>query len=397
MPKVVRFKEPAKLRITVKNSVDKPIIIARVPTMDNRSFQRLIFLYPQFNVHGTKVTYILYYVVFNITIHFCYFLFLNSSARANATIEGNVTITKAVVTKNTLHFEASGPEGATGWINVTFPMVNTTEIKVFINKVKLTPPRFPIITTNGTHYFIYFEFTSSTKSIAILFSLEPPIANFTWAPSIPKVNQSVTFDGSSSSADGVSIVSYEWGFGHGGHSSGKIVAHTYTASGFYTVTLNITDSEGFWDIEQKQIQVVQPCGPKAEFTATPETADVGESVKFDASDSLSGFDGTHGMPITEYRWDFGGSINITTPTPIVYYSFISPGIYYVTLTVYAPGATLEMDSTTHKVTVISAPVGGYSIPIKGYTTEKPLTLYLALTAILTVGFAIVKRRKKQQN
>jgi hypothetical protein len=62
----------------VKNSVDKPIIIARVPTMDNRSFQRLIFLYPQFNVHGTKVTYILYYVVFNITIHFCYFLFLNS-------------------------------------------------------------------------------------------------------------------------------------------------------------------------------------------------------------------------------------------------------------------------------------------------------------------------------
>jgi hypothetical protein len=47
----------------VKNSVDKPIIIARVPTMDNRSFQRLIFLYPQFNVHGTKVTYILYYQI----------------------------------------------------------------------------------------------------------------------------------------------------------------------------------------------------------------------------------------------------------------------------------------------------------------------------------------------
>jgi len=144
-------------------------------------------------------------------------------------------------------------------------------------------------------------------------------------------------------------------------------------------------------------QVVQPYGPTADFTVAPETTTVGESVKFDASDSLSGFNGTHEMPIVEYRWDFGGGINITTSTPIVYYSFISPGIYYVTLTVYAPGATPETDSVTHKVTTFSVPVGGYSVPIKGYTTEKPLTLYLALVAILTVSFTIAKRRKKQQN
>jgi len=87
----------------------------------------------------------------------------------NATIRSNVTITNAVVTKNTLHFDASGPSGSTGWINVTFPMVNTTNIKVFINKENLTPPPFPIITTNGTHYFIYFEFTLSTHTIAIQF------------------------------------------------------------------------------------------------------------------------------------------------------------------------------------------------------------------------------------
>ena len=62
MPKVIRLKEPAKLRITVKNSVDKPIIIARVPTMDNRSFQRLISV-SSVSVHGTKVTYILYYEI----------------------------------------------------------------------------------------------------------------------------------------------------------------------------------------------------------------------------------------------------------------------------------------------------------------------------------------------
>lgn len=91
------------------------------------------------------------------------------------TIEGNVTITNILVKKNTLHFDASGPDGSTGWINVTFPMVNTTEIKVFINKEKLTPPPFPIITTNGTHYFIYFEFPLSTHSIDIQFAPTVPV------------------------------------------------------------------------------------------------------------------------------------------------------------------------------------------------------------------------------
>jgi parallel beta-helix repeat protein len=88
-----------------------------------------------------------------------------------ATIESNVTITNAIVTKSTLHFDASGPSGFVGWINVTFPMVNTTEIKVFINEVKLTPPPFPIITTNGTHYFIYFEITLSTHNISIQYAI----------------------------------------------------------------------------------------------------------------------------------------------------------------------------------------------------------------------------------
>jgi hypothetical protein len=38
------------------------------------------------------------------------------------------------------------------------------------------------------------------------------------------------------------------------------------------------------------------------------------------------------------------------------------------------------------------PVGGYSFPIEGYTTTKPLTTYLALIGILVVGFTVVKRK-----
>ena len=141
-----------------------------------------------------------------------------------------------------------------------------------------------------------------------------------------------------------------------------------------------------------------PYGPKAEFTASPETARVNEPVKFDASTSKSGFNGTHTMLIAEYQWDFGDGNKTTTATPIVYHNFHSPGIYYVTLTVYAPGAIPETNATSRRITVISIPVGGYSFPIKTPTIEKPLTPYFVLIAILTMGFTTIKRkstRKKQ--
>jgi ABC-type transport system substrate-binding protein len=137
-----------------------------------------------------------------------------------------------------------------------------------------------------------------------------------------------------------------------------------------------------------------PAPPKAMFTATPETAKVGEPVKFDASSSLPGWNGTHEMPITEYRWDFGDGNKTTTSTPIVYHTFQDSGIFNVTLTVYAPRATPETNATTYKVSVywISIPVGGYSFPIEVHIAEKPSTLYVALVVILTVVSAVIMRK-----
>jgi len=66
--------------------------------------------------------------------------------------------------------------------------------------------------------------------------------------------------------------------------------------------------------------------------------------------------------------------------------------YYSTVLIGDP--TLKIKTP---IIVPAIPVGGYSFPIKAYTTTKPLTLYLALIAILTVSFTIAKRRKKQQS
>ncbi|MEM3874827.1 MAG: PKD domain-containing protein [Candidatus Bathyarchaeia archaeon] len=219
-----------------------------------------------------------------------------------------------------------------------------------------------------------------------------PTASFTWTPSIPKVGETVTFDASASTANGGTIVDYAWNFGDGSIAHGKIVTHSYSSPGTYTVTLNVTDSNGLWNIEQKQITVVQPHGPKADFKAVPENARVGEKIKFDASASLPGWNGTHNMPITEYRWNFGDGNTTVTSQPIIYHSYNTAGNYYVTLTVYAPGATPETDSTTVRITVFTVPVGGQSVSVETPIVEKGLAVYLVSVLVVTAAFAAYKRK-----
>jgi PKD repeat protein len=260
--------------------------------------------------------------------------------------------------------------------------------------------------SEGSHSItVYASYISGNMgaSSRVFFTVripKPPTANFTWSPYLPKAGEFVIFDASSSTPNGGTIIQYEWNFGDGKYATGQIVTHTYSGPGICIVTLNVADSEGLWGVEQKPIQVVQPHGPKAEFTLTPETAKIGELVKFDASSSLSGWNGTHNMPITEYRWDFGDGNRTTTSTPIIHHRFSSSGIYYVTLIVYAPGATPETDSThtTRRVTVIAIPVGGYSISIQVRTkTEPVLPYYIALVATLTAIFTKLRPKTKRKH
>ncbi|UCC57988.1 MAG: PQQ-binding-like beta-propeller repeat protein [Candidatus Bathyarchaeum sp.] len=100
--------------------------------------------------------------------------FTVSELAIGVVIDSNVNFTRKYVTRNAMNFNVSGPAGLIGYINITFPKINTTEIVVFIDDIELVLP-FPIINTNGTHYFIYFEFTLSTHTIKTQFApLAPP-------------------------------------------------------------------------------------------------------------------------------------------------------------------------------------------------------------------------------
>ena len=147
--------------------------------------------------------------------------------------------------------------------------------------------------------------------------------------------------------------------------------------------------------------VVEPYGPEAEFSAIPQIAEAGELVKFNASNSSAGFNGTDEMPINLYCWDFGDGNKTCTSTPIIYHSFSDPAIYYVTLEVYAFGAIPDKDSTTRFVAISQAipPIGGYSTQTRKYTIATPLTHHTLSAVIIIAAFMLTElkgHRKKKK-
>jgi len=187
--------------------------------------------------------------------------------------------------------------------------------------------------------------------------IQPPQARINM-PAEANTNQTVTFDGTTSSGQ-VPLIAWNWNFGDGWTGTGQVVDHVYTTAGTYEVSLVVTDERGNNDTEIKNISIIayveptppptQPAQPTAtaaptqvpQPTATgaptqapqstptaaptlppqptptaeptqppvtppqaaiqgPSQGYVGEPISFDASASVAG-----SSPITSYGWNFG--------------------------------------------------------------------------------------------
>jgi len=111
---------------------------------------------------------------------------------------------------------------------------------------------------------------------------------------------------------------------------------------------------------------------------------VGQSVTF--TSTVSG-----GYTPYSYQWYLNGNPFSGATSSIWTFTPSTSGIYYVHLKITdSDGNTTQ--SETARITVATVPVGGYSIPIQGPATVKPITPYLILTAILTIAFTTIKRK-----
>jgi hypothetical protein len=98
---------------------------------------------------------------------------------------------------------------------------------------------------------------SSFNTFLVQWMPTPPRASFTYWPPKAGPNITIRFDASSSTAEGHNdtITSYQWDFGDGNKTTGKVVYKTYSQLGQYLVTLNVTDAEGFWNTTSKIIKI----------------------------------------------------------------------------------------------------------------------------------------------
>jgi len=195
----------------------------------------------------------------------------------------------------------------------------------------------PIITHIYSKYGDYHVTLTVTDNSSLTDSAQDivsvrqrPVASFDFCPPDPLEHEFVVFDASSSTPDGGVLVSYEWDFGDGTPhvvESDPVTNHTYDTYGTYILILNVTDSEGKWDIESKPI-TVERC-PIADFYWTPYWPQQGETVTFNAS-----FSTPDGGVIVYYEWDFGdGSPHVLEFDPIINHTYSSHGTYTVTLNV----------------------------------------------------------------
>ncbi len=182
---------------------------------------------------------------------------------------------------------------------------------------------------------------NTTQQIAVR---QHPVADFTYSPTYPLVDELITFNASQSTPNGGVLVSYNWDFGDGNTTtiSTPIISHKYPQYGTYLTTLTVTDSEGLSSIQVLSLRVL--IRPTANFTFSPIHATVNQPVLFNAS-SASDPDGV----IISYEWTFDDGNTTTIEDPVVSHVYEHTGTYTITLQIVDDDGL--NDNTTRNIVV----------------------------------------------
>ena len=148
---------------------------------------------------------------------------------------------------------------------------------------------------------------------------QPPIANFTFTPKNPIINESATFNATNSTdPDGI-ITNFTWNFGDKNitTTTDPTIIHSYTSEGTYTVTLTIEDNDGATDTTTTQITVLRPEGgvavavhPKISYPTPGTSVNINITVvsQENFNDSFHVYLTTDGVPedkkanLTWFNW-----------------------------------------------------------------------------------------------
>ena len=165
----------------------------------------------------------------------------------------------------------------------------------------------------------------------------PPVAKFTASPLSGNAPLAVTFTDSSTGTP----TSWAWNFGDGQTSVAQNPAHTYNASGTYSVTLTATNSGGS-NATSKSIVVSPACAvPIAAFDTDQKKS--GKPVDFTSNSTPTS---PASCAINYWRWDYGDTFFDAGNFPTASHDYALPAhTYNVQLTVTSPAGTVTVLGT----------------------------------------------------
>jgi len=203
-----------------------------------------------------------------------------------------------------------------------------------------------------------------------------PFATFTITPAEPSLDEQFIVDGhlSFDRPAGSAIASYSWDFDDGTTATGVTASHTYTEPGDYDIRLTVADANSppNTNTTARTVTIAGEGGPTpgpgddnsaptAILIANPHTANVGDSIHFDASASSD----PDGDELT-YLWNFGGGN--TAAESVVDYIFEEAGTFNVMLTV--TDSWNAFSQATQQITIVS--LADNHAPV-AYITSGPRT------------------------
>src|SRR3989441_1237265 len=183
--------------------------------------------------------------------------------------------------------------------------------------------------TNAGTYSVTITGTSGalahTAPVAVTITAAGPTARFTYSPTVPSVNDTITFDASTSTdSDPSATLQARWDWESDGTwdtsvSTTLTAQHAFMASGTYTVKLEIQDSKGLSDPDSKAISVFASGGggvgaPPGYGLTNPTILQahgpiyIGSDAQFTAANGVRSGMGTITDPYIISNWFIDGNL-----------------------------------------------------------------------------------------
>lgn len=168
-----------------------------------------------------------------------------------------------------------------------------------------------------------------------------PVAAFGARDTTGCLPLATAFTDSSTVAQG-SIVQWKWDFGDGITASTENPQHTYTASGRFNVTLQVTSNYGCAATTTKVNYIDVPAPVQAAFGA-------GATASCKPPDTVVFANTSSGPGPLSYAWSFGDGLASSDASPTHIYS--QPGLYTVSLTATSPMGCINTLTRTAYISV----------------------------------------------